>query len=56
MMEVPPPFDAYVKKDKSFSVVGKVIGGVLFDDPRYTKAYARYIPVIEVESIKISGK
>ena len=45
-----------IKKVSSFSVVGKVIGGVLFEDPRNKKSYTRYIPAIEVESIKYRMK
>jgi len=41
-----------IKKVDSFSAVGKVIGGTLFEDPKNKKSYTRYIPVIEVESLK----
>ncbi len=46
-----------IKKVSSFTAVGKVIGGALFDDPKYkNRNYTLYIPVIEVESIKYKTK
>ena len=45
-----------IKKVSSFTAVGKVIGGDLFEDPKNKKSYTRYIPVIEVESIKYKLK